>query len=93
MAVTSAKLPTWYRVLASIVGVMTIALAFVVLVDPVLAVWLLVFLLAFGLLFIGMDRLVVGISGQPFWSLGPMTPPTPSQPMAATPISTPAPKP
>jgi hypothetical protein len=93
MAASSAKLPTWYRVLATIVGLMSIALALVVLVAPVLAVWLLIFLLAFGLLFIGMDRLVIGISGQPLWWVGPMTPPNPSAPTLATPVSTPAPKP
>jgi hypothetical protein len=93
MAVTSGKLPTWYRVLASIVGVLTLALALVVLAEPVLAVWLLIYLLAIGLLFIGMDRLVVGISGQPLWWVVPMPPPTPSIPTGATPVSTPAPKP
>jgi hypothetical protein len=93
MAAGSAKLPMWYRVLATIVGVMAIGLAMVVLVAPVLAVWLLIYLLAVGLLFIGMDRLVAGISGHPFWWISPMSPPTASQPTVATPVSTPAPKP
>jgi hypothetical protein len=93
MAASSAKLPTWYRVLATIVGVMSIGLALVVLVAPLLAVWLLIFLLAFGLLFIGMDRLVAGISGHPFGWVSSMTPPTPSQPTVATPVATPATKP
>jgi uncharacterized membrane protein HdeD (DUF308 family) len=82
MAATTAKLPTWYRVLATIVGVMALISAMIVLADPVLAVWLLILLLAVGLLFIGMDRLVIGISGQPMWWMGPMTPP----------VSAPAPK-
>lgn len=93
MATASAKLPTWYRVLVTIVGVLSIVLALVVLVMPVLAVWVLIFLLAFALLFIGMDRLVVGISGQPLWQAIPMTP-SPSSPMtAAGPSATPAAKP
>ena len=93
MAADSAKLPMWYRVLATIVGVMSIGLALVVLVAPLLAVWLLILLLAFGLLFIGMDRLVAGISGHPFGWVGPMSASTPIPPTGATPISTPASKP
>ncbi len=69
MAVHELKLPTWYRVLAIVVGVMSIVLALIVLVFPVLAVWLLIYILAFALLMIGMDRLVAGITGHPF---GPM---------------------
>ena len=74
MTGTAAKLPTWYRVFAIVVGIMAIISAMIVLVEPVLAVWLLIFLLAFGLLFMGMDRLVVGISGQPLWWAMPLGP-------------------
>ena len=74
MASTSVKLPTWYRVLATIVGVLCMVSALIVLTDPVLAVWLLILLLAMGLLFIGMDRLVIGISGQPLWWVVPVMP-------------------
>jgi len=77
MAAPAVKLPTWYRVLAIVVGVMALVSAMIVLADPVLAVWLLVLLLAVGLLFIGMDRLVIGISGQPLWWVTPVNP-TPS---------------
>jgi hypothetical protein len=93
MAASSAKLPTWYRVLTTIVGAMAIGLALVVLVMPVLAVWLLIFLLAWGLFFVGMDRLVAGISGHPFGWLSPMTPLAASPPAITTPVSTPSPKP
>jgi hypothetical protein len=65
MAAPVPKLPTWYRVLAVIVGVLSIAVALIVLVLPLLALWLLVLLLAVGLLFMGMDRLVAGITGHP----------------------------
>jgi hypothetical protein len=92
MAATTAKLPTWYRVLATIVGVMALISAVIVLADPVLAVWLLILLLAVGLLFIGMDRLVIGISGQPMWWMGPMMPSASSPPTGTTPASPPAPK-
>ncbi len=83
MAPTSGKLPTWYRVLATIVGLMCIVSALIVLADPVLAVWLLVLLLALGLLFIGMDRVIIGISGQPLWSVVPMPPGSGSPPMGS----------
>lgn len=63
----ATKLPMWYRVLAAVVGVLSIVLALIVLVLPYLALWILVFLLAFGLMFMGIDRLVIGISGQPLW--------------------------
>jgi len=82
MAATAAKLPTWYRVLAIVVGLMALVSAVIVLADPVLAVWLLVLLLALGLLFMGMDRLVIGISGQPLGWVVPVAP-----------ASTPPPKP
>ncbi len=63
MVATSTLLPTWYRAFALIVGVISIALALVVLVEPVLALWLVIFLLAFALLVMGIDRIVTGITG------------------------------
>ena len=92
MALASAKLPTWYRVLAVIVGVLSVVLAVIVLVAPYFAVWLLIFLLAFGLLFLGMDRMVAGISGQPFWWAQPLMPPTSSQPVPPASTTTATPK-
>lgn len=65
MAPTVPKLPTWYRVMAIVVGLLSIAVALIVLVEPLLALWLLILLLAIGLLFMGMDRLVAGITGHP----------------------------
>lgn len=93
MATPAAKLPMWYRVLASVVGALAIVLALVVLVMPLLAVWLLIFLLAFGLLFMGMDRLIIGISGHPlFWVFGPSAnvPSSPAE-TGASPMPTPKP--
>jgi uncharacterized membrane protein HdeD (DUF308 family) len=75
------KLPTWYRAWAVVVGILSIVSAGIVLAFPGLAVWILVFLLAFALIFIGMDRLVVGISGQPFWWVeAPEGPKAPAKP-------------
>jgi len=90
MAATSPmKLPTWYRVLAVIVGVFSIALALVVLVEPLLALWLLIFFLALALLLMGTDRLVAGVTGHPFGQMGPMLPGilggTPPGPSSGTP--------
>lgn len=65
MSASIPKLPTWYRVFAIIVGVMSIAVALIVLVEPLLAIWLLILLLALGLLVMGMDRLIAGITGHP----------------------------
>lgn len=75
----SMKLPTWYRTVAIIVGLISIVLAFVVLIYPGLAVLTLIFLLAFALMFIGIDRLIAGVTGQPFgW-----------MPLAAAPLAGP----
>ncbi len=68
------KLPTWYRAFAIVVGVFSIGLALIVLVDPFLAIWLLIFFLALALLTIGMDRLIAGVTGHPFGWMGPMGP-------------------
>lgn len=69
------KLPTWYRALAVTVGVLSIALALIVLVEPLLALWLLIFFLAFALLLMGLDRLIAGITGHPFGQMMTILPP------------------
>ncbi|HTT72740.1 MAG TPA: hypothetical protein VMG99_01120 [Thermoplasmata archaeon] len=85
-------LPTWYRALAIVVGLISIALAFVVLLDPALGLLTLVFLLGFALLVIGIDRLASGVSGHPYSFFGmPGVPPTGHAP--AGPESPPANKP
>ena len=69
----TAKLPSWYRALALVVGLISIALAFVLLAYPGLALLTVVFLLAFFFLVIGIDRLVAGVTGHPYgFSLMPM---------------------
>ena len=80
MQSSSAKLPGWYRGLAVFVGVISIALAFVVLIDPALAVATLILLLGFALLVIGIDRIVAGITGHPFGLMvSPRSPPGASE--------------
>lgn len=90
MATSSpVKLPTWYRALAVTVGVLSIVLAIIVLIEPVLALWLLIFLLAFALLLMGIDRLVAGITGHPFAPMLGVMPP--SQPSSSPPASSSSP--
>ncbi len=66
MQATSVTLPGWYRAFAIVVGLVSIVLAFVVLVDPALGLATLVLLLAFALIIIGFDRLIAGVTGHPF---------------------------
>jgi hypothetical protein len=75
MATAPMKLPTWYRAFAVIVGLFSIALALVVLVEPLLALWLLIFFLALALLMMGIDRLVAGVTGHPFGQMLSIVPP------------------
>jgi uncharacterized membrane protein len=89
-APSGARLPTWYRGFAAVIGLISIALAFVVLIFPALGLLTLVFLLAFALLIIGIDRLVAGITGHPFgyFAMGPGGPfqKPPSSPPGPPPI-------
>ena len=85
MAPPPLQLPMWYRVLATAVGAISIALALVVLVVPALAVLLLIFLLGFALLVIGIDRLVTGITGHMYGWPGPLGTGLPGAPGAGAP--------
>lgn len=98
MAAAPMKLPVWYRTLAVIVGVFSIALALIVLVEPLLALWLLIFFLALALLMMGIDRLVAGITGHPFGQTISLMPPligagTSGSTTTAPPTQTPPQKP
>ncbi|MGC2289760.1 MAG: DUF308 domain-containing protein [Thermoplasmata archaeon] len=73
---TKATLPGWARVFAIVVGLVSIILGIVVLVLPGLAILTLVFLLAIAFLFLGIDRLIAGITGHPYYGLMPMMPPS-----------------
>ena len=87
----TVKLPTWYRVFAIVVGVIALAMAFVVLADPALGVLTLVLLLAFALLLIGVDRLMAGFTGHAIPLAMPMLagPPTSAAPAASSPPKSP----
>lgn len=68
-----ATLPGWARALAIVVGVVSLILGIVVLLNPSLALLTLVFLLAIAFLFIGTDRSIAGITGHPYYWLTPVT--------------------
>jgi len=96
-AASTMKLPTWYRAFAVTVGLLSIVLALVVLVEPLLALWLLIFFLAFALLLMGIDRLVAGVTGHPFRQMMAILPPVMSaaeqpRPSASPPGQAPPPK-
>lgn len=74
-SMSATKLPNWYRALAVAVGIISIVLALIVLVMPLLALWLLIFFLAFALMLIGLDRLIAGITGHPFPGMLTFVPP------------------
>ena len=62
----AVRVPGWMRALSAIVGIISIIAAILVLVYPAIAVATLVMLLAIGLLLIGIERLVIGISGRTY---------------------------
>jgi uncharacterized membrane protein HdeD (DUF308 family) len=69
-------LPGWARALAIVVGIVSLILGVVVLLFPTLGLLTLVFLLAIAFLFIGIDRLIAGITGHPYSLLAPLMPPS-----------------
>lgn len=91
MAAPTLKLPAWYRAFAVIVGVFCIGLALVVMVEPLLALWLLIFFLALALLIMGIDRLVAGVTGHPFGQMMPMMAPLLGSADAGKPAGAPPP--
>lgn len=98
MAAARMQLPTWYRAFAVIVGIFSIALALIVLIEPLLALWLLIFLLALALLLMGIERLIAGITGHPVGQAIPLMPPMmgstePARSTEASPGQSPPPKP
>ena len=60
------SLPDWARTLAVIVGLLSIVAGFLILVFPGLGVLAVVYILAFALMMLGVERLAVGITGQAY---------------------------
>ncbi len=64
MEIDRVKMPAWMRGLSVVFGIIAIGGSLLVLADPALGVSLLIVLLSIGLLFMGVDRLMVGLSGR-----------------------------
>ena len=60
------SLPDWARTLAVIVGLLSLVAGFLILIFPGLGVLAVVYILAFALMMLGVDRLATGISGQAY---------------------------
>jgi hypothetical protein len=66
MEVVSRKLPGWARALAVAVGLVTLVAGFLVLVFPALGILFVVYMLAFALILLGVERLGMGITGHAY---------------------------
>ena len=63
MEAETVSLPNWARTLAAIVGILSLIAGVLVLVFPGLGVLAVVYLLAFALIMLGVERLAMGITG------------------------------
>jgi uncharacterized membrane protein HdeD (DUF308 family) len=54
----------WSRIFLVMVGILSIAIAFMVFINPLLGIFILVFMLAVNLLIIGIESIVHGASGK-----------------------------
>jgi len=66
MEAETVKLPDWARALGVIVGILSLVAGFFVLVFPGLGVLAVVYLLAFALIMLGVERLAMGITGHAY---------------------------
>jgi uncharacterized membrane protein HdeD (DUF308 family) len=66
METDKITIPGWARALAIIGGILSIMAGFLILVFPGLGVLLVAYFLAFALIMLGTERLVVGISAHAY---------------------------
>jgi uncharacterized membrane protein HdeD (DUF308 family) len=66
MEAETVKLPDWARALGVIVGILSLIAGFFVLVFPGLGVLAVVYLLAFAMMMLGVERLATGITGRAY---------------------------
>jgi uncharacterized membrane protein HdeD (DUF308 family) len=66
MEVEIRKLPGWARALAVVVGLVTLLAGLLVLVFPALGILFVVYILAFALILLGVERLGMGITGHAY---------------------------
>ena len=60
------KLPNWSRALAIVVGLVSLAAGLLVLVFPALGLVFVVYMIAFSLILLGIERLGMGITGHAY---------------------------
>jgi len=64
----SKDLPGWSRALNIIAGIIAICLAFVPFTEPILGAWMVLWFMAFGMMFYGLTMLMLGFAAQvPGW--------------------------
>lgn len=66
MDLETLSLPGWARTLAVIVGVVSLAVGFLVLAYPGLGLLVVVYFLAFASIMLGIERLAMGITGHAY---------------------------
>jgi uncharacterized membrane protein HdeD (DUF308 family) len=54
----------WSRIFLVMVGILSITIAFMVFINPLLGIFILVFMLAVNLLIIGIESIIHGASGK-----------------------------
>lgn len=65
------RLPGWMRALSVVVGIICLLGGLTTLIFPGLGILFLVTLVSVGLIFIGIERLVIGISGSAYQLVPP----------------------
>jgi len=60
------SLPDWARTLAVIVGLLSLVAGFLILIFPGLGVLAVVYILAFAMMMLGVERLAMGITGHAY---------------------------
>ncbi len=60
----AVQIPGWLRALSITVGIIAIVDAIIVLVYPAIGLATLIMLMAIGLLLIGIERIILGLSGR-----------------------------
>jgi len=70
------SLPDWARALAIFVGLLSLISGFLIVIFPGLGVIAVVYILAFALMMLGVDRLAMGISGHSYGIKRKEQPPT-----------------
>ena len=71
MEMQGQKLPGWARALAVVVGLVTLVAGILVLVFPGFGLLVVVYILAFAMILLGVERLGMGITGHAYTAKKP----------------------